>query len=178
MSANVKPFRDGGLWLSLEEPRTPSLPTTSTTACKLRCPQYKRAASYNDVCRFIPKGSTVFANFQWAVNVFKQPTDLSILKWNHERPRWVQNAALTYILLIGPPLEMFPEPEEFRPERFLETTDPRLKNFDLPFGFGRRSCPGIHLALNSLFINISRILWAFDIKPALDEQGKDIIPGM
>ena len=73
---------------------------------------------------------------------------------------------------------MFPEPEELRPERFLETTDPRLKNFELPFGFGRRSCPGNHLALNSLFINISRILWAFDIKPALDKDGKDVIPGI
>ncbi|KAF8168582.1 cytochrome P450 [Pholiota molesta] len=91
---------------------------------------------------FIPKGSTVFANFY---GIMKDP-------------------------------EMFPEPEEFRPERFLETTDPRLKDFDLPFGFGRRSCPGIHLALNSLFINISRILWAFDIKPALDNDGKEIIP--
>lgn len=73
---------------------------------------------------------------------------------------------------------MFPEPEDFRPERFLETSDPRLKDFDLPFGFGRRSCPGIHLALNSLFINISRILWAFDIKPVLDENGKNVLPGM
>ncbi|KJA23839.1 hypothetical protein HYPSUDRAFT_214889 [Hypholoma sublateritium FD-334 SS-4] len=91
---------------------------------------------------FIPKGSTVFANFH---GIMKDP-------------------------------EMFPEPEEFRPERFLETTDPRLKDFELPFGLGRRSCPGIHLALNSLFINISRILWAFDIKPALDEEGKDVIP--
>jgi len=40
---------------------------------------------------------------------------------------------------------MFPEPETFRPERFMETEDPRLRNFDLPFGFGRRQCPGIHL---------------------------------
>ncbi|KAF8960907.1 cytochrome P450 [Flammula alnicola] len=91
---------------------------------------------------FIPKGSTVFANFHLFLRV----------------------------------QEMFPEPETFRPERFLETENPRLKNFDLPFGFGRRSCPGIHLALNSLFINISRILWAFDIKPALDKNGNEIIP--
>ncbi|PPQ77934.1 hypothetical protein CVT25_015409 [Psilocybe cyanescens] len=72
--------------------------------------------------------------------------------------------------------EMFPDPETFRPERFLETTNPRLINFDLPFGFGRRACPGIHLALNSLFINISRILWAFDILPAIDEYGRQVLP--
>ena len=71
---------------------------------------------------------------------------------------------------------MFPSPDEFRPERFLETTDPRLQDFDLPFGFGRRICVGMHLAKNSLFITMSRILWAFDILPAIGADGKHIIP--
>ncbi|KAG6819022.1 hypothetical protein H0H93_016256 [Arthromyces matolae] len=71
---------------------------------------------------------------------------------------------------------MFPSPDDFRPERFLETSNPRLQAFELPFGFGRRICPGMHLALNSLFINVSRILWAFDILPALDDNGFEVIP--
>ncbi|KAI0321505.1 cytochrome P450 [Amylostereum chailletii] len=62
--------------------------------------------------------------------------------------------------------EMFESPEDFIPERFLETKDSRLEPFELPFGFGRRVCPGMHLALNSIFINVSRILWAFEILPA------------
>ncbi|KAF5379529.1 hypothetical protein D9615_006568 [Tricholomella constricta] len=72
---------------------------------------------------------------------------------------------------------MFPFPDEFRPERFMETSDPRMKTFELPFGFGRRICPGMHLALNSLIINVSRILWAFDILPALDRESKEVKPG-
>ncbi|KAH0583192.1 hypothetical protein H2248_011075 [Termitomyces sp. 'cryptogamus'] len=72
--------------------------------------------------------------------------------------------------------EMFPSPDDFRPERFLETQDPRLQTFDLPFGFGRRICPGMHLARNSIFINIARMLWAFNILPALAEDGQQIIP--
>lgn len=71
---------------------------------------------------------------------------------------------------------LFPEPETFRPERFIEATDPRLLDFELPFGFGRRICPGMHLARNSISINIARFMWAFDILPALDAQGKPIIP--
>lgn len=71
---------------------------------------------------------------------------------------------------------MFPSPDEFLPERFIDTTDPRMRTFDLPFGFGRRICPGMHLALNSLFMNIARILWAFDITPALDASGKEQLP--
>ncbi|KAI0672430.1 cytochrome P450 [Trametes maxima] len=71
---------------------------------------------------------------------------------------------------------MFPSPDEFRPERFLETDDSRMKDFDLPFGFGRRICVGMHLAHNSVFIAISRLLWAFDILPALDAAGKPELP--
>ncbi|EMD37058.1 hypothetical protein CERSUDRAFT_114955 [Gelatoporia subvermispora B] len=71
---------------------------------------------------------------------------------------------------------MFPEPDTFRPERFIETTDPRLQNFELPFGFGRRICVGMHLALHSIFINVSRILWAYDILPAIDDRGREVIP--
>ncbi|CDO77905.1 hypothetical protein BN946_scf184692.g3 [Trametes cinnabarina] len=71
---------------------------------------------------------------------------------------------------------MFPSPEDFLPERFLETYDPRLKDFELPFGFGRRICVGMHLAQNSLFISAARILWGFDILPVLDVDGKPIMP--
>ena len=74
--------------------------------------------------------------------------------------------------------EMFPSPDEFQPERFLTSSDPRLQfnTFDLPFGFGRRICVGMHLARNSLFICMARILWAFRILPTLDEDGNAIIP--
>ncbi|TFK32108.1 cytochrome P450 [Crucibulum laeve] len=71
---------------------------------------------------------------------------------------------------------MFPDPESFLPERFIDSPNPRLRDFDLPFGFGRRICPGMHLALNSIFINVSRLIWAFDILPALDKNGKEVIP--
>ncbi|KAG0698338.1 cytochrome P450 [Suillus ampliporus] len=71
---------------------------------------------------------------------------------------------------------MFPDPDNFHPERFLETTDPRLQTFDLPFGWGRRICPGMYMSLNSLFINVSRILWAFDITPAIDVTGVKKLP--
>lgn len=75
-------------------------------------------------------------------------------------------------------IAMFASPNAFQPERFLESSDPRLKTFDLPFGFGRRICPGMHLARNSLFIVISRLLWSFDILPALSDDGKEVIPGL
>lgn len=75
---------------------------------------------------------------------------------------------------------MFPSPDTFSPERFLSpTAHPRTEPgaFDLPFGWGRRICPGMHLSLNSLFINVARILWGFTISPLLDERtGEPVLP--
>lgn len=60
-----------------------------------------------------------------------------------------------------------PDVEVFRPERFMGSQ----KLPTVGFGFGRRICPGRHVARNSLWISISRLLWAFDIKPASSEAG-------
>ena len=78
--------------------------------------------------------------------------------------------------------KVFPDPMSFRPERFLDQNG-RLRKLEphedpstIAFGFGRRICPGMFLADNSIFINIARLMWAFDIQPALDAEGKPIIP--
>jgi cytochrome P450 len=53
--------------------------------------------------------------------------------------------------------EVFPDGESFKPERFMDTTDPRLLNHKFGcFGFGRRICPGMYVALQSLYIVIAR----------------------
>ncbi|RLL97462.1 hypothetical protein CFD26_104445 [Aspergillus turcosus] len=56
---------------------------------------------------------------------------------------------------------VFERATEFRPERWLE-------NPELPlaaFGFGRRGCPGRHIAKDSLRISVARMLWTFDLLP-------------
>ncbi|KAA1470664.1 cytochrome P450 [Dentipellis sp. KUC8613] len=71
---------------------------------------------------------------------------------------------------------VFTDPSKFMPERFLETKDPMFSNFELPYGFGRRICPGRHVANQSLFIVISRMLWSFNFAPHTDQSGKHILP--
>ncbi|KAI0007179.1 cytochrome P450 [Xylariaceae sp. FL0662B] len=71
--------------------------------------------------------------------------------------------------------------EAFRPERWLmpdEDAPTALKLNDLPtvgFGFGRRICTGRHIARNSLWIQISRLLWAFDVEPGVSETGERVL---
>lgn len=77
------------------------------------------------------------------------------------------------------------DPERFDPTRYLD--DPLTAaesmsqaNADLrdhfTFGAGRRNCPGVHIAHNSLFINIARILWGFNIRKSKDANGDVIEP--
>jgi cytochrome P450 len=78
-----------------------------------------------------------------------------------------------------------PQPRQYRPERYL---DDKLSLYDsaansdgtkrdvFTFGAGRRICPGMHVAERSLFLGISRILWAFRIRPAVDQNGNQILP--
>ncbi|KAK0744667.1 cytochrome P450 [Apiosordaria backusii] len=62
--------------------------------------------------------------------------------------------------------------ESFLPERWLESPEKELPT--VGFGYGRRVCPGRHVARNSLWIAVARLLWAFDIKPELNKLGEPV----
>ncbi|KAK6447166.1 hypothetical protein FP744_10003416 [Trichoderma asperellum] len=81
--------------------------------------------------------------------------------------------------------QRYPDPRAFKPERFegdmASAADSALnpdpsKRDHYVFGSGRRICLGIHVAERSLFIAISRMLWAFDFLPELDPSGNPILP--
>ncbi|OBT52691.1 hypothetical protein VE04_06011, partial [Pseudogymnoascus sp. 24MN13] len=76
----------------------------------------------------------------------------------------------------------YDDPEAFKPERYLghplkagayaAAADP-FERDHFGFGAGRRICPGMHLAENSLFITLAKILWAFEIRPHIGDDGKE-----
>lgn len=72
----------------------------------------------------------------------------------------------------------FPEPDKFNPERYLKDSAhqrpfPNERGY-MAFGWGRRVCVGQALAEQGTFISIARLLWAFNIQKAIDEEGKEI----
>jgi len=76
---------------------------------------------------------------------------------------------------------IYPEPEEFLPERYegmdaetAKLTDPRK----FVFGFGRRVCPGRHLAELSIWLAVANILATLNIRKSRDVAGREITPSI
>ncbi|KAK2603632.1 hypothetical protein QQS21_004213 [Conoideocrella luteorostrata] len=79
-----------------------------------------------------------------------------------------------------------PSPRQYNPDRWVDdgqtsieaavNPDP-TKRDHFVFGAGRRLCQGMHIADRSLFLAISRTVWAFDFNNAIDESsGRNIVP--
>ncbi|KAF1837812.1 cytochrome P450 [Decorospora gaudefroyi] len=72
---------------------------------------------------------------------------------------------------------IYPDPMTFRPERYLSTSthtaepDPRTWTF----GYGRRVCPGRHVADNALFMTIAQALAVFNVQKPV-ENGRVVEP--
>ena len=76
----------------------------------------------------------------------------------------------------------YEDPKAFKPERFLNHTlkagaysahtDSYERDY-FGFGAGHRICPGMHLAENSLYITLAKILSAFETHPPLGENGDE-----
>lgn len=76
---------------------------------------------------------------------------------------------------------IYPDPETFRPERWLLPSWPSfkagtsLKGYH-QFGHGRRVCQGIDIVEQELFLVMGGLAWAFNISNKRDANGKEISP--
>lgn len=90
--------------------------------------------------------------------------------------------------------EDYESPDKFEPERFLRhpfgmrpgaAHDPATMEASMSsasastratysFGFGRRVCPGMQLAKQSLILGLAKMLWAFDVLPAQEGEELDL----
>ncbi|KAJ7125761.1 cytochrome P450 [Mycena crocata] len=74
--------------------------------------------------------------------------------------------------------DMYPDPDSFQPGRFLldGKLNPAMRDPDTAaFGFGRRICPGRHMAYSSVWITVASMLATLNISKAV-EDGKVLEP--
>uniref|UniRef100_A0A0A9B6X7 Uncharacterized protein n=1 Tax=Arundo donax TaxID=35708 RepID=A0A0A9B6X7_ARUDO len=87
---------------------------------------------------------------------------------------------LVNVWAIGRDSEVWSEPEKFVPERFLEKEkeiDFRGRDFELlPFGSGRRMCPGMPLAVRMVHLMLASLLYRFEwgLPADVEENGLDM----
>ena len=74
----------------------------------------------------------------------------------------VPKDSMALTILLAFMREFGEEPEEFRPERFLEKVDMETKlvkkDMFVPYGMGRRTCMGESLAKDSIFIFFTNLV--------------------
>ncbi|KAJ6199963.1 cytochrome P450 CYP2 subfamily [Bipolaris maydis] len=105
-------------------------------------------------------------------------TDNDVTYKNHIIPKGTVLLANTAYLHFDP--TRFSSPHEFMPERYLHhnlysseyaaMSEP-YKRDHFTFSTGRRTCPGARVAENSLGIALAGILWAFEIRPPILDDG-------
>lgn len=77
----------------------------------------------------------------------------------------------------------YPDPETFNPDRWLLpqyptyreplTTYPNLNGYS-QFGFGRRTCQGLPIVEQDLFLTMGGMAWALDIRKKRDSNGNEV----
>ncbi|KAH6880942.1 cytochrome P450, partial [Coprinopsis sp. MPI-PUGE-AT-0042] len=70
--------------------------------------------------------------------------------------------------------EIYEDPMEFKPDRFMNIDSSAMDPDIAVFGVGRRTCPGRHLSNVTLPYMVACVLSVYDIKPAKDTQGNKI----
>ena len=80
------------------------------------------------------------------------------------------------IWAIGRDPTCWTDPEEFLPERFAESSiDYKGQHFEfLPFGAGRRICPGINMGVKTVELALANLLYHFDWKLSNGMKEEDL----
>lgn len=122
---------------------------------------------------------------------WRPPVPLGVPRLLEEDDEWngyfIPKGAIIHAcdLALARDEKVYPDCENFRPERWMEkewptykeplTEHPRLMGSH-HFGMGRRMCPGIELTEAELLVACGTIVNCFDLKPVKDANGNEVPP--
>lgn len=137
------------------------------------------------MCAAVTMNTTVIL-FQKVLFAWGMAGELSVL-------RGIMTYFVAWYRTILHDPEVYPSPEEYKPERWLKDgqLNPEVPDPTIAFGYGRRLvetlpsipilsdihcsiCPGRHLSNNSLYAMVSLILSVYNISPPVDNQGNHV----
>ncbi|KAF9533207.1 cytochrome P450 [Crepidotus variabilis] len=120
-------------------------------------------AIYREVLRWMPALPLGVAHGTSADDVYE----------GQHIPRGASIIVNTWAMTHDP--NVYPNPDIFNPSRFF-TKDGRLNDDEVlyTFGFGRRVCPGRHLASNTLWLTIVTVLALFNIGKKVKADGNEV----
>ncbi|KAG1740832.1 cytochrome P450 [Suillus paluster] len=101
---------------------------------------------------------------RWRPLGFPHRTGKDVIWENYCIPCGDYRSNGSHIRAISRDPEVYPDPDTFKPQRWIND-EGRMRD-DLSFfvfGFGRRVCPGQHVASRSIFINSVLMFWAFQV---------------
>ncbi|KAG2354051.1 cytochrome P450 [Suillus spraguei] len=108
----------------------------------------------------------------WSQLVQVQAFILEALRWRPVNPAGFPHRATKDIIWsltslfrsIGRDPSVYQDPEVFDPQRWIGAGGEIKENMKLfTFGFGRRACPGMHVANRSVYIAVALSLWSFAV---------------
>ncbi|KAG8176041.1 hypothetical protein JTE90_021094 [Oedothorax gibbosus] len=89
----------------------------------------------------------------------------------------VHSAIVANLHSINQDPEIFPQPEKFEPNRFLDSSGKRIKvEGPYPFGLGKRTCIAESLAQMEVFIIITSVVQSFIMQPGDNDGTVRLIP--
>lgn len=112
----------------------------------------------------------VLETFRWrpvSAGGFAHKSTRDIVWQNYLIPKG--STVLGNVWSVGRDPQYFPEPERFNPSRWINDKGQLKEDMkSYSFGFGRRVCPGQHMAAASVFLNTALFQWTFNIRPHPD----------